>query len=252
MSRTHVLETPDWVPAKVAAVARIIVSDDPPSEVIEVTQRLLSNAQMKRVWTELNRNRRENYRPTGETFHQSQLPREVESWGAMAETWSALAVENQSLGEDSLARQFNILSRHAELIDYHHPSPPVPDSMRHGLAMALFFSLAVALYSARDRSITQKDADRWEKAFRERGLNERAEAVRSFVAKPEVSRLVVERQRFDPRLRAFIVTLGLQVERIFGSPLARTIATTANVAFNNTASTAISHETVKAILKKLA
>lgn len=191
MHRTHVLETPDWVPIEVASAARMIVSAEPPSEVIEVVQRLLSNAQMKRVWTELNRNRRENYHPTGKTFHQSQLPREVESWGAMAGTWNALAAENESLGEEPLARQFNSLSRRAEFIEHYHPSPPVPDSMRHGLALALFFSLAVALYSARDRSITQKDVDRWEKAFRERGLNERADAVRRFVAKPEVSRLVV-------------------------------------------------------------
>ena len=252
MSSHPVLEIPGWVPTEVAAAARMIVSDtEPPPEVMAVTQRLLSDAQMKRVWTELKRTRREGYRSGVVTLHLSQLPREVESWGAMARTWKTIAGENRSLGERLLERQFDSWSMSAELLEHHNPSTPVPHDMRHGLALALFFSFAVALYCAGERSITKKDVNRWERAFRKRGLNERADAVRSLVAKPEVSRLVIERQRIDPRLRAFIVNLALQVERIFGSPLARTIATTANVAFDKTEPKILTHETVKAILKKL-
>lgn len=252
MSSPHVLEIPDWVPAEVAGAARIIVSvEETPPEVVDVTQRLLSNVQMKKVWTELMRNRREDYRPSGESFHQIQLPREIESWGAMAGTWKGLATENQGLGDGKFARQFGFLSMAAEVIEHKNPSPPIPDSMRHGLALALFFSIAVTLYCAADRSITKNGVERWENTLRERGLDGRSNAVRSFVAKPEVSRLVVERQRSDPRLRAFVVSFALQIEHIFGSPLARTIATTANVAFDLTESRMITYETVKAILKKL-
>ena len=114
MSSHTVLEIPYWVPVEVAAAARIIVSvEETPPEVVDVTQRLLSNIQMKKVWAELMRSRREDYRRSGESFHQSVLPREVESWGAMAGTWNELAAENRSIGEVLFARQFDFWSMSA-------------------------------------------------------------------------------------------------------------------------------------------
>lgn len=247
-----ILEVPEWVPAEVAAAARMILGNgEAPLDIVKVTQRLLSNVQMKKVWVELKRNRRDKYRPSGESFHSIQLPPEIDSQDALVQRWKAEAEENRSLGDEPLAKQFEFLSMAGQVIENNSPAPPIPDDMRHGLALALFFSLAVALYAARERSITQKEAERWENVARNRGLTEQAGAVRRFLAKPEVSRQLVKRQRVDPRLRAYIVNLAFQTRQIFGSPLARTIATTANVAFAETGSPAITPATVKALLRKI-
>lgn len=246
------LEIPDWVPTEVAGVARMMTTLAlPPVEVVQVTRRLLRDERMQKVWTELGRCRREEYRPTNKKFHETNLPPEIESWGAMSQTWKSRAAENQAIGDQPFAAFFSTLARAAEVAANDSPSVPIPDHLRHGIALALYFAIAAALFVSGEKSVSRKDVESWEMGLRLRGFAERANAIHDIVAKPQVSRLIVDRQRQDPRLKAFVVNLAYWCESMFGDPMARTIATTANVVFEKTGPDELTRNTVRAFLKHL-
>jgi|GEM_PF-2596008 len=252
MTNSASLEIPDWVPAEVADAARFMtVWALPPVEVLHVAQRLLRDERMKKVWAELNRSWRDDYKPTNRKFHGAKLPQEIGSWRALSQTWKGRAAENAAIGDGLFSEFFSSLARAGEIAERCAPSPPIPSERRHGLAVALYFALAAALYVSGEETVSKKDVDSWETTLRLRGLRERANAVRELVATPQVSSLIVERQRFDPRVRAFVANLAYWCESIFGDSMARTIATTANVAFEKSGRDMLTRDMVKAILKNL-
>jgi len=94
------ITAPDWVPPAVARVAQIIwvTIDGLSLDSRLALKRLIHDQRMKTVWAELMKYQRDNYRVTQTPFHASNLPKEIESWDALAKAHRQRAADLRELG----------------------------------------------------------------------------------------------------------------------------------------------------------
>jgi hypothetical protein len=201
---------------------------------------------MESVWQELSKHQREEYVTTAKPFHPATLPQAVESWADMAAALRSRAAEYGELGGAALAAKYEKRALAAEERHRARASGASSDAERHEVALAIIFTVAVALYREGLKTVTQRELDQHVEALRSAGRNEIAAAYERHAEKPAVARFFVERKRTNARLEAFIEGLAGQTNPLFGKPLYGVIATIANIAFERSD---LDRQHVRAILK---
>jgi hypothetical protein len=240
---------PEWVPvgARLAAQMIIRIFGDQHPMVVPVLERLLRDARMQAVWAELGKRKRDsNYEATKEPFRTARLPPEIESWSTLGKAWENWAGEFQALGNDREALNYRFTAGMALQLDEIRPSKPQLRERQDDLSVGLVLALAVACFVNGARTVSRKEVSTLLSTMRSLGKHSLADAFEEQASLPENARLTVQRHRTDPRLEAFIETMGGALKAHYGDPLYGTISTIANVAFE---CSDLNRERVRAVLR---
>jgi hypothetical protein len=222
---------PEWVPPMVAEMASLLVGDlGPDDEIPDIIERLLSHPRMKRVWHELSKKIRQDYKPTPKPFHAAVLPPQVGSWKAMAQALRTRGSEYSEMGRDPIANSYKMLATAAQARHGNEPEA-LEESARQELAMAMVFALTVSLYNVGIKTVSRSDVERKIHELDEQSKAVEANAIRRQSEAPANTRFIVHRQRTDPRINAFVEGLAFELKNIYGEALYGVIATLTSIAF---------------------
>tara|TARA_R110000868_G_scaffold70819_3_gene207983 strand:- start:21718 stop:22461 length:744 start_codon:yes stop_codon:yes gene_type:complete len=239
---------PDWVPPAVVRVAQMILMTGGSLNLDSqlALTRLIHDQRMKTVWSELLKHQRDNYRVTQTPFHDSKLPKEIESWDALAQTHRQRAADFRELGGNDEAAWYDneasfMESRHKQI-----QNSEITLEQRRELALVDLFSRAVAAYASGTETITRKEFGQYLGELRASGQSGVADAYERQASSEVGSRFLVDRRRTDARLEAFVETIALETNTLFGQPHFGTIATITNVTFDRSD---FSRQRIRTILK---
>jgi hypothetical protein len=246
------LSTPGWLPpavAKEAQKAYLKFSRRRDHAQVAVLRRLILDQRMERVWKELYRRRR-----TGEFFHPAR-PEGLDPWPRWAQYCRRSAEVLREIGGPRNLSEAASLEQEAADCDQIGPTKfpkllAMSCERRQDIAAGLFFRVAhhyadaevitrseinIGLSVYNLAANTLRDAARWARAFEldVQGLEAAALDVlaRGRLATPdEDDPRLVGRQRSE-KFRGYVKCLEVFNRRVFGKSLLTTIATTANVVF---------------------
>lgn len=208
--------------------------------------RLTHDTRMKTVWVELTKHQRENYRATQTPFHASSLPKEIESWRTLAQAHRQRAADFRELGDSDEAAWYDNEAHFMEARHKQIQNSEITAEQRHELALADLFSRAVASYASGAETITRAEFERHLEELRVSGQSTVADAYERQASSNVGSRFLVNRRRTDARLEAFVETIALETQILFGQPFFSTIATITNVAFDRND---LSRQRIRTILR---
>jgi hypothetical protein len=256
--RTTDLEIPDWLPAPVRTFAQTeyvrLVRD---AEAIQVLRRLVSDSRMERVWNELLRRERVNYKSAKAFVHPASQPGRDSSWTPEARYWRHRAQELRRLGgreNDREADDLVLMANISELGEVMFLlGDDSEDESPQDLALAFVLLQALKLAKEKPRPVSLAESRKVRHHYETMAKIIRAEAVAhkhdarlceaAFLydamadkAAPAAgSPLLVKRKRAsDERALGFVRALATTTREIFGARLCGTIATIANVALERT------------------
>jgi hypothetical protein len=255
-----VLKVPNWVPKPVLHLAHLMHKDvtkhPADGESIELLRRLTCDPRMKRVWNELLRRQRTNYRTTDAFVHPARS-RPKTFWTPEARAHLRRGDLIRSLGgdertaaikPDSLALLAEFAGTACLLPGY---EGPLDDQQR---ALAFLFHQVFTLARHKPRAVSQTDARAERNQYFEmakqiitdntewrrlRGYSDErlARAASAYleradeVAPGPASPLLVNRKHGrNESIKGFVLELAATTKNIFGASLLRTVATLTHVA----------------------
>jgi len=159
---TAALAVPDWCPKSVAVQARKLDAmlrsryDEPP-EAVGILHRLAADERMCRVWTELGKRKRTDYRRTEEFLHTATFPATLNARQRQMKSYRQRAAEQIAAGNAESARVLGKLAEHAASLD----SPEAIQSDALGLLFhqAFWFAAHGARAIPRRELPAEVDAD---------------------------------------------------------------------------------------------
>jgi hypothetical protein len=222
-----------WVPSSVLAMANYLAdaTGDGPPEVRDLLRRLITDEQMRGVWQDLQKHKRDGYAPTAAQFYKAGLPGAVQSWAGMAAAWRSRAADYRDLGDEATAAQYEGFASAADARQASSQSVSLDQGDEHELVLALIFALAFSLYCAGLEMVKRTDIEQRIASLRADGEAEAADAFRRQAQISENSRFNVVRKRGDQRIHAFMEGMAKEMRAMFGQDMPGAIATITNVAF---------------------
>jgi hypothetical protein len=264
-----VLKVPDWVPARVARLAHLMHEDATKrradAESIELVRRLTCDPRMKRVWNELLRRKRANYRTTEAFLHpvrsgpQTFWTREARARRRRAEELRTLAnggarAEVKKLETWALLSELGRTTFSGSHIFSGYDGPEIDRQQLQALAFLFHEAFTLALQKPQPMSRTDAQTARslyLSMAERIAGDNTERESLHGFpderlseaacayleladeMAPAPGSPLLVDRKHErNEFIKGFVLEFASTTTEIFGEALFRTVATFANVALN--------------------
>ena len=259
-----VLKVPDWVPAPVARLAHLMHEDatkrGADAESIELVRRLTCDPRMKRVWNELLKRKRANYRTTEAFLHpvrsgpQTFWTREARARRRRAEVIRTLAdgearaavkkLETWARLSEWAGTNFIFSGSH---IFSGYEGPKI-DRQQHALAFLFHEAFTLALQKPQPMSRTDAQTARtlyFSMAKRiiaenterqDERLSEAAcvylELADEIAPAPGSPLLVDRKHERNESIKGFVLEFASTTTEIFGEALFGTVATFANVALN--------------------
>ena len=235
---------PSWLPPKVQqAVRKIALSGRVPPEIV---YRFATDTRMESVWRELGKRTRDGYQSTNAPFYSATLPQQCDSGAALAVHLREHAAKERSLGRDAEAEKLERIA--AEVADRDRVGmtfDPPPD-MKHEMALAALFTVAIARFWQHPETATLKELEERVAAEREAGRVDVAKAFEGLLDDPGARRFIVTRRRTDARLEAYVEAMTIACRELFGHDLPGIVATLTNVAFERND---ITRDRVRALTK---
>jgi hypothetical protein len=260
------LEAPDWVPGPVAELARImyrhLIADGADSGSIKLLRRLTCDPRMKRVWNELLRHKRVNYRTTGHFLHPARSGPKI-FWTREARTRLRRADLIRILDKEERIAKIEPLEASALLAEFAEITGLFsryggrhPENSRQQNALAFLFHEAFTLAQQKPRPVSQTEAQAARSYFlamakriladeiQQRRLGRPPEERLSRAASAYVELadtvapasgsplLVMRRHGHNESVKGFVMEFASTTKEIFGAPLFGTVATFANVALD--------------------
>jgi hypothetical protein len=198
------LAMPTWIPTPVARIAARLHDASMPTERI-VIQRLVCDARMRSVWTEMRKRARENYRKTARFSHP--VAPDALAWlrsyanfcEQNATYWRKHGDERRAIAGEKEAAEIRSLCP-------------------QDAACVSLFSIMFVAATLGFRTATTPEWQKWQKQVG--------------TTAPPPPRFIIQRRRGDQRARACGVALGNALQALFGSPCYRLTATSTAVALN--------------------
>ena len=224
---------PDWTPAIVCEMANYLAPllVNAPAEVKVLLFRLVWDERMKSVWEEIGKHKRIRHVSSEEWFYSAHLPAETESWSSLASSLRREENNLRDLGDRVAADRFSSWAAGAEARAATAGSNARPDIPPQELAMAVILALVLSHFSAGLRTVRKSDFNALIARLRAEGKEREAEAYLRQANDPTNKQYLVDRQRTDARIEAFVKGLATETTKIFGSPLYGVLAILTNVAF---------------------
>jgi hypothetical protein len=250
-ARKSPLEFHDWIPPYIRDVAQVIYIDANTPQDIELLRRLVLDPRLERVWNELLKKKRKDYKRVDQYVH----PVTEGAWSFRARLLQSRAVELRKMGENTRA---DCIELRALLQEFDVPNLFNRLSVRElslqerGLSFLFYtaFSLArpapLSLSVAQTRNATlpfsvmadrlRADAAEQQRlrGFSDQRLLEAAVAYDELAEDaggPLGTTVVVNRKsRGDVQRRGFVKALASTTQAVFGHSLYGTVATLTNVA----------------------
>jgi hypothetical protein len=227
------IDCPEWTPAIVCEMANYLAPllVNAPAEVKVLLFRLLWDERMKPVWEEIGKRKRVRYVRSEKYFYSVHLPAETESWPNLARALRQEENKLRELGDRSGAERFTSLATDAEARATSAGSDTHPDFPPQELAKAVIFALVLGIFRAGLQTIRTSDFGALIARLRAEGKEQEAEAYLQQAQDPKNKQFLVDRQRTDARIEAFVKGLATETTKLFGSPLYGVLAILMNVAF---------------------
>jgi hypothetical protein len=192
---------------------------------------------MKSVWDEIGKHKRIRHVTSEQWFYSVHLPAETESWPNLARALRQEENKLRELGDRSGADRFNSLATG----DAHPELPP------QELAKAMIFALVLGLFSAGLHTVRKSDFNGLIARLRAEGKEPEAEAYLRQAQDPKNKQFLVDRQRTDARIEAFVKGLATETRKIFETPLYGILAILTNVAFEGAG---FNQQRIRALLRE--
>ncbi len=238
------VEFPSWVPPRIRQAAeQLALSKLVPAAVV---RRFSVDARMESVWQDLSKLARDGYQPTTARFYPATLPPQCDSWASLAANLREYAAKERSFGRDAEAEKLEqtaaaVADRDRAGVSFE----PLPD-MKHDMALAALFTLAIARFWQQPETATLKELEARVAFERTLGRVDVARAFERLPNDPVASRFIVARRRTDARLEAYVEAMTIECRKLFGNDMPGIVATMTNVAFERND---ISRDRVRALVK---
>lgn len=234
MNKSQIL-CPDWTPAIVCEIANYLAPllVNAPAEVKVLLFRLMWDERMKTVWDEVGKRKRVRYVKSEQYLYSAHLPAETDGWSSLARPLRREENYLRDLGDRIAADWFSSWAAGAEARAATAGSDARPDMPPQELAKAVIFALVLGIFSAGLRTVRKSDFDALIARLRAEGKEREAEAYLRQANDPTNKQYIVDRQRTDARIEAFVKGLATETAKIFGSPLYGVLAILTNVAFED-------------------
>ncbi|NOT39103.1 MAG: hypothetical protein HOP13_01275 [Alphaproteobacteria bacterium] len=237
-------EFPSWVPPRIRqAAVQIASSGQVP---VLVVSRFATDARMRGVWQELGKKKRDDYQRTNTPSHPGTPPPQCDTWASLATSLRAHAAKERSFGRDAEAEKLEQTAAAVADRDRAGVSFESPPDMKHDMALAALFTLAIARFWQRPETATLKELQARIAFEREIGRLGVAKAFESLLGDPVAHRFIVARRRTDARLEAYAEAMTIECRKLFGQDMPGIVATLTNVAF---ARNDITRDRVRALTK---
>jgi hypothetical protein len=272
----NVLEVPDWVPGPVAHLAHIMHKDaikrEEDAESIELLRRLTCDPRMKRVWNELLRRKRTNYRASKAFLHPVRSGPNT-FWTLEARKRRRRAELIRTLADGEARAEVKELKMWASLSEFAgtmyifsgshiFSGYEGPEIGRQHHALAFLFHEAFTLARQKPQPVSLNDAqvsrnryltmakcilsDNTERQRLRGSPDERLSKAASayleladeLAPAPGSPLLVTRRHGRNDFIKGFVMEFASTTKEIFGAPLFGTVATFANVTLNRDGLTA--------------
>jgi hypothetical protein len=260
----NVFDFPGWVPRPVAHLAHIMYEQETRHGVdtgsTELLRRLACDPRMERVWNELLKRKRANYRPTSAFFRSARFGPQT-FWTPEARSQLRRANAIRRLGDGELRGEIKHLETSALLAELgrefllprYEGRREIP---RQQLALAFLFHQAFALARQKPRPVSRTEAQaarshylkmakciladntEWQRlrGFPDERLSRAVSAYMELadeLAPAPGSPLLVKRKHGrNEFIKGFVMEFASTTKEIFGAPLFETVATFTNVALN--------------------
>jgi hypothetical protein len=198
------LTSPAWIPTPVASIAARLHDASMPTERI-VIQRLVRDARMRSVWTEMRKRARENYRKTNRFSHPV-----ADNAVVWLQSYAKFCEQNAAYWRKK-GDEIRATESEKEAAEMRSLCP------QDAACVSLFGVMFVAA-TLGFRTTTALEWQEWQKQV-------------GTTASPP-SRFVIQRRRGDQRARACGVAIGNALQTLFGSPCYKLTATSTAVALN--------------------
>jgi hypothetical protein len=245
---------PEWVPQCIQDLVQILYNDANRhncTKDVEILDRLTLDPRMKRVWDELLKKKRLNYRKTEQYVHpMASYDEPKRFWSFAARSLQSRAEERRKRGEgleaDRVLMRAAVLEMEVpNIFNRLHPAKLAPQergviflfytAFKFAQEMPQLVSVAEARKAFRAMAKTIR-ADVATQKQRMRGYFDldaacaHEELADDAVGSLGTVILVSRKARSEPRLKGFVMVLASTTKELFGVPLYRTVATLTNVA----------------------